>query len=324
MGPMIVIEPLRPIWHRWRMSDSPSDRPGKPPEVVDVEATSVGRPFPWGRIVLVVVAVVIGLNLDHFRNGNSFMRYYDRYNGLIPLLGGVYLLLLVTGVLPRRPKNPAKLKAWRERFGPALTVLSPLLMIFGVFLLLKPAPTVKTPGSSPGAANNAGATDTGAQPIVYRTLAGTPGADGWYLAESTAGHFKVSLPGPFNDFSIVVDNRKGIPTRTSGVGAIMSDGLKFSASILDAHESIVDPQKYFDDYLVGFKGNGMLKESKRLEYRGRAALEASVETAGRAATIRMIPAGSKVYFLIAEYDAGQDPPRSVGHFLDSLEFAPDQ
>src|SRR5271166_3009769 len=38
--------------------------------------------------------------------------------------------------------------------------------------------------------------------IMYRTQAGVAGSNGWYLAESTGGNFKVKLPAPFNDFEV--------------------------------------------------------------------------------------------------------------------------
>ena len=56
--------------------------------------------------------------------------------GLIPLAGGVYGWLLVTGTLPKHPKNPEKMAAWRQRYGTIVKVICPLLVIFGALQLI--------------------------------------------------------------------------------------------------------------------------------------------------------------------------------------------
>jgi hypothetical protein len=44
--------------------------------------------------------------------------------------------LLAQGILPRKPKDPEKMELWRRKFGGIMTVLSPLLILFGVLQLL--------------------------------------------------------------------------------------------------------------------------------------------------------------------------------------------
>ena len=56
---------------------------------------------------------------------------WSNLEGLIPLFGGVYGLLLARGVVPRSPRDPEKLEQWRARFGRPMTVLCPLVMAFG-------------------------------------------------------------------------------------------------------------------------------------------------------------------------------------------------
>ena len=56
--------------------------------------------------------------------------------GLIPLMGGLYGWLLANGTLPKHPKDPEKMAAWRQKFGNILKVVCPLLVIFGVLQLL--------------------------------------------------------------------------------------------------------------------------------------------------------------------------------------------
>jgi hypothetical protein len=64
------------------------------------------------------------------------MTDWDKMKGLIPILGGVYGLLLATGVLPLKPKNPEKMELWRRKFGGTMIVLGPILIIFGLLELL--------------------------------------------------------------------------------------------------------------------------------------------------------------------------------------------
>lgn len=56
--------------------------------------------------------------------------------GLIPLMGGLYGWLLATGKVPAKPKDPEKMAQWRQRFGPVLKVISPLVIVYGLLLLV--------------------------------------------------------------------------------------------------------------------------------------------------------------------------------------------
>ena len=60
----------------------------------------------------------------------------DRLEGLIPLIGGAYGLLLAQGVLPRNPRDPEKMALWRKKFGKMMTILCPFVMLFGIMSLL--------------------------------------------------------------------------------------------------------------------------------------------------------------------------------------------
>ena len=55
--------------------------------------------------------------------------------GLIPIAGGVYGWLLANGTLPKHPKDPEKMAAWRRKFGGPLRIICPLLVIFGALQL---------------------------------------------------------------------------------------------------------------------------------------------------------------------------------------------
>jgi hypothetical protein len=59
---------------------------------------------------------------------------WGNLEGLIPILGGTYGLLLAHGVWPRRPTSP-RLEEWRRKHGKLLRVISPLVIAFGVLQL---------------------------------------------------------------------------------------------------------------------------------------------------------------------------------------------
>ncbi len=61
---------------------------------------------------------------------------YDKLSGLIPILGGIYGLLLAYRVVPREPKDPEKMELWHRKFGKMMKILSPCLIVFGILELL--------------------------------------------------------------------------------------------------------------------------------------------------------------------------------------------
>ncbi|MDB6026449.1 MAG: hypothetical protein JWM68_2672 [Verrucomicrobiales bacterium] len=258
-----------------------------------------------GRIVLVIIAVLIGLNLHRFRDGNVVMQYYDRWNGLIPLLGGIYMLLLAKGVLPRKPKNPEKLNEWRKKFGTFMTVAGPLMIVWGFYLVATAGPVRED-----------------AKPIMYRTQAGVPESDGWYLADSTGGHFKIKLPGPFNDFSMVGINAEGKKTETSTVGIQTQEKIKFTASLIKVEGGIPDKRKHVEDFLGAFRDS--ILSTRQIVFKNLTGTEAKMQGPRGAAVMRIIPTDSAFYMLIAEYPVAFESQvqELVPGFMDSLEPAP--
>ena len=61
---------------------------------------------------------------------------FDRLCGIIFLLFGVYVLLLAYGTLPLNPKVPERAELWRRKFGKMMKILSPIIIVFGILLLL--------------------------------------------------------------------------------------------------------------------------------------------------------------------------------------------
>ena len=63
---------------------------------------------------------------------DAFFSEYDRWQGLIPFLGGVYGTLLAYGILPWKSKDPERLALWHKKFGPMMKILGPALIVIGL------------------------------------------------------------------------------------------------------------------------------------------------------------------------------------------------
>jgi hypothetical protein len=64
------------------------------------------------------------------------MTDWGPWQGLIPIAGGIYGLLLAHGVLPRHSKDPERMELWRRKFGGMMKLICPFLILFGVLQLL--------------------------------------------------------------------------------------------------------------------------------------------------------------------------------------------
>jgi hypothetical protein len=60
------------------------------------------------------------------------MSSLGNFQGLVPIVCGIYCLLLALGVLPRNPKDPDRMALWRRKFGGMVKVLSPIVILFGI------------------------------------------------------------------------------------------------------------------------------------------------------------------------------------------------
>jgi hypothetical protein len=64
------------------------------------------------------------------------MSLWRNLQGLIPILAGIFCILVAKGIFPRNPKDPEKLALWRRKFGPWVIILGPLVILFGLLQLL--------------------------------------------------------------------------------------------------------------------------------------------------------------------------------------------
>jgi len=56
--------------------------------------------------------------------------------GIIPIIGGVLILLYGNGTLPKNPKDPEKLEQWRAKYGKLIKILGPIVILFGILQLI--------------------------------------------------------------------------------------------------------------------------------------------------------------------------------------------
>jgi hypothetical protein len=157
---------------------------------------------------------------------------------------------------------------------------------------------------------------------MHRIQAGVADSNGWYLAESTGGHFKVKLPAPFNDFEVSGVDENGRRQEIHTVGVLTKDKAKFSAT-----ETLKDPpieKGFLDKFPTSFKNDGTLRSSRRFQFLGYPALEIATSDGARTSVMRTIVVKNRVYMLIAEFDAGRERDLAdfIGRFMKSLELSP--
>ena len=65
------------------------------------------------------------------------LELYDKWSSLIPLLGGIYGLLMAYRVVPRKPKDPEKMELWHRKFGEMMKIICPCMIVYGVLGLVR-------------------------------------------------------------------------------------------------------------------------------------------------------------------------------------------
>jgi hypothetical protein len=67
---------------------------------------------------------------------HQFFVSYDKWNGLVPLLVGVYALLLAYKVLPLKTGNPELSEKWHKQYGGLMKIVGPVGIVAGIASLL--------------------------------------------------------------------------------------------------------------------------------------------------------------------------------------------
>ena len=158
---------------------------------------------------------------------------------------------------------------------------------------------------------------------MHRQQAGTPNQMGWYDAKSTQGHFSVSLPIPFNDFTVRVQEKEGRETVSYVIGSTSKEGFKFSATEIPRGSMTRD----FD--LKGYGGKlkanprNTVSGEKFFDFSGHPAVQFQVSDGQKSAFMRAVVFRSGVVLLIVECPAQseRDAVPLVAPFFDSLKVA---
>ena len=157
---------------------------------------------------------------------------------------------------------------------------------------------------------------------MHRQQAGTPNAKGWYDAKSTEGHFSVSLPIPFNDFTVKVKEKDGTEVVSYVIGSTSKEGFKFSATeMLNGRRTReFDAHAYVEKFKAD-KRNTVSNETL-FEVDGHSAIQFHVSNAQQSAFMRALVVPPGVLLLIVEYPKRleRDVISLVKHFFDSLKI----
>lgn len=60
---------------------------------------------------------------------------YETWGGLIPLLCGIYGLLIAFRIIPITRQESEKTELWHRKFGTLMKILSPLIILLGILQL---------------------------------------------------------------------------------------------------------------------------------------------------------------------------------------------
>ncbi len=131
---------------------------------------------------------------------------------------------------------------------------------------------------------------------MHRTAAGIDDGTGWFAAASTLGNFSVSLPGPFNDYTIRVEDPKIGWYLTNNVGFKRPDGFEVMVSKMNGTEksNALD----LDNLLTILKSKPMGKDivaSKKTTIDGLPALDVTVKGPDQFAYLAYLVEGKSLY-----------------------------
>lgn len=133
--------------------------------------------------------------------------------------------------------------------------------------------------------------------VMHRVQAGTPGKDGWYDARSTAGRFRVRLPIPFNDFTVRPATKTDVAVDV--IGSRSSEGFKFSA--VRMRKAVPDAAAELERFSRELRAGNKAAVARKLDHRGRPAVELEVPGQPTSAAMREIVAADGVFLLTVEY-----------------------
>jgi hypothetical protein len=155
---------------------------------------------------------------------------------------------------------------------------------------------------------------------MHRIDAGSFDSRGWAVAQSTHGNFQVSMPGPFNDFSVLADPA-GFADRIEGIGGKAPNGIVFSA-LKQIYRTTATAQAEFEKFRRG-EGLPSAKVSN-VTLPGFEAIDVSYTDEDSAADERVALAGTDIYTLTVEWPASAATTALAlfGPFVESFRVLP--
>lgn len=167
-------------------------------------------------------------------------------------------------------------------------------------------------------ATSADALESAKRSKVHRTVAGTPGKDGWYVALSTEGGFSVAVPQPFIDFTIGGPSATGHPA--FGISATSPEGVKCVAL---ATEATGDNGVALDVMLGRMRLERKVVTKRDAKWHELPTLDAELTDASGGELVRFVRTPRFVYALTVEFpnEAAEPARRLAGGFFESLQVA---
>lgn len=232
---------------------------------------------------------------------------------LIPILGGVIGLLMARGVLPRNPETPeqAELAAqWRRKYGRLMTVISPLLIVWGLANLTgvipQTAPQQRERKIDPATGLPEGLTN-------HRKEAPLPDDDGWYSARSTEGCFSVRVPIPF------VDQTFKEPADPRGAKTYSIQARSFLETFFVA-EQTDDEDSSPEAFVKRTKSKHDIGSPRFHDFEGYRSVDTRMNEYGRCSVSRFVQIGPRhtIKMMFSYGQALAEADEIASKFMDSL------
>jgi hypothetical protein len=156
---------------------------------------------------------------------------------------------------------------------------------------------------------------------MHRTAVGDGHMGTWRDATSTEGHFTVSLPIAFNDFT--VDGEDGVEVvRTHAVGGKSLDGFKFMAMRMVYRDGAAAAGRYFNKFRDEAIFGHEQRDRRRLRHNGLEAVQITASNSTSWTKQRVVKLESDLIMMVVEAPAGTEEKTEplVRKFFDSLKI----
>lgn len=242
----------------------------------------------------------------------SFFEFYDRWQGLIFIVGGIYGLLLAYKILPKNPKDPKRMELWHKKFGKVMKILSPIIIISGILSLTGFFQTDRAISQK----------ELLEHVNIIRQKSGTPDKTGWYHAQSTNGGYSVYFPSQFGE----IESPPTEEAREKIYSYIMASKTisgKFTAIFMKYINGIPDVTKHKNDVLIRSSKTPQIVSVSESEFNNfpLIKMEMKIDSESSKAFTNIIITGDGAYQLTAEFESfSVDNEEHAKKFFNSFEL----